>query len=402
MALPPRGSLFGADRSSEWERCAFEAISDLGASQGIGPHGPAVAGAFGDAVDTAQDISPAFVNTLAEDGLARELGLAAQVINLDLGTQVVNVDFGGFDHHDSQRPEHDDMLAELDAGIDAFFANLLPAFASRTVLLIVSEFGRRVAANSTGTDHGAAGLMMMVGPAVNGGLHGQQPSLTALDQRGDMQHSLDFRSVYASVLEDWLDADSTQILGANYPTLGLFTDSFNLFVDVDSSRYYAPAVRWLALSGITTGTGPSTFSPEDVVTRAQMATFLWRYRGSPGGAPPAGFGDVASGRYYSEPVDWLFDAGITTGTSPGRFSPADPVTRGQLAAFMWRLEGSPPGAPASGFSDVPAGRYYSKAVDWMLDRGITTGTGSNRYSPDEPVTRGQMATFLWRLAGSPV
>ncbi len=403
VALPPNGSLFGADRSSAWERYAFEAISDLGvAGGGVGPYGNTVAAAFGDAVDTAQEISPAFVSTLAEDGLARDLGLAAQVINLNLGTQLVNVDLGGFDHHDSQRPDHDDLLAELDAGIDAFFNNLLPAFAARTTVLVASEFGRRVRSNSTGTDHGTAGLMMMVGPSVNGGLHGRQPSLTDLDRRGDMHHHLDFRSVYASILSQWLGADDAEILGAGYPHLDLFSDtSLNLFWDVNSSQYYAPAVGWLAATGITTGTGPGTFSPGDPVTRGQMATFLWRYRAKPTGAPRSGFSDVPAGRFYTEAVDWLFHAGITTGTGGGKFSPDDPVTRGQMATFLWRLEGSPAGAPQSGFSDVAPGRYYSAAVDWLLDRGITTGTGANRYSPDDVVTRGQMATFLWRLAGSP-
>ena len=87
VALPPSGSLFGADRSSSWERYAFEAMSDLAVTGGgVGPYGNTVAGAFGAAVDTAEAISPAFSSTLAEDGLARELGLAAQVINLNLGT----------------------------------------------------------------------------------------------------------------------------------------------------------------------------------------------------------------------------------------------------------------------------------------------------------------------------
>ncbi len=404
VALPPSGSLFGADRSEDWERLAYQTISKLGTNgSGIGPHGTLVAGAYGNAVDTAEDISPAFVSSLADDGLARELGLAAQVINLNMGTQIVNVELGGFDHHDAQRPDHDDLLAELDEGIDAFWANLSPSYAIRTSMLIMSEFGRRVDANSTGTDHGSAGLMMLVGPAVSGGLHGQQPSLTNLDDRGDLHHHLDFRSVYATVLSEWLDADDREILGANYSKLDLFDGSnINLFWDVDASRYYAPAIRWLAQMGITTGTAPGEFSPEDPVTRAQMATFLWRYRGEPHGSPSSGFSDVPSGQYYSEAVDWLFDAGITTGTSPGIYSPHDPVTRGQLATFLWRLEESPLGSPWAGFSDVPRGRYYSEAVDWLLAQGITTGTSPGVYSPEDSVTRGQMATFLWRLAGSPV
>jgi len=403
VSLPPGGNLYGAGSAEPWETAAFNVLSDLGGTgAGIGPFRSTVADAFADAVDTAQNISPAFVPTLAQDGLARELGLAAQVVNLNLGTQLVNVALGGFDTHASQRPDHDNLMAELDAGLDAFFNNLSPAFAARTSVLVFSEFGRRVARNSTGTDHGTAGLRMLLGSDVNGGLHGVQPSLTNLDRRGDMQHHVDFRSVYASVLEDWLVADSRQVLGASYPKLDLFAagGGGSLFMDVGSSAYYAPAVRWLATTGITQGTGPSMFSPDDPVTRGQMATFLHRYVGEPTGSPANGFVDVPTGFFYSNAIDWLATSGITTGTSATTFSPEEPVTRAQMAAFLWRLEGKP-SAPVATFSDVRGDRYYAPAVDWLFDRGITTGTSAGKFSPDEVVTRGQMATFLWRLAGSP-
>ncbi|MDG1410457.1 MAG: S-layer homology domain-containing protein [Acidimicrobiales bacterium] len=403
VSLSTSGSLFGADRAEPWERYGYEAISDIGsAGGGIGAFGAQIAGTWGRAIDTAQQISPAFVPELPEDGLARELAVAAQVINLNLGTQLVNVTLDGFDSHDNQRPEHDNLLAELDAGIDAFFAQLSPAMAVRTSLLIFSEFGRRVERNSTGTDHGTTGLMTLIGPAVKGGLHGTQPSLTNLDERGDMHHHLDFRSVYATILEDWLEADSAEVLGANYPTLDLYdSDSSRMFNDVPRGAYYAPAVGWLAASGITSGTGPGAFSPDDNVTRAQMAAFLWRYRGEPAGAPNAGFSDVPAGLYYTKAVDWLYAQRITMGVGGNRYGPNDNVTRAQMAAFLWRLEGSAEGSPPSGFSDVPAGYYYTKAVDWLYAQRITMGVGGNRYGPSDNVTRGQMATFLWRLAGTP-
>ena len=402
VALPPGGGLFGADRSEAWERDAFDVFADLGGqAAGKGIFGPIIADAYANAVDTAAEIAPAFSGGLPEDGLARELAVAAQVINLNLGTQLINVNQGGYDTHDGQRPGHDELLAELDAGIDAFFGNLSPAYAARTCVLVFSEFGRRVEQNASGTDHGTAGLMMLIGPNVRGGLHGTQPSLTSLDQRGDMHHHLDFRSVYSTILDTWLNADSTQVLQANYDTLNLFDfDGGSAFLDVVSNSYYAPAVDWLAASGITTGTSPTTFSPSDPVTRGQMAAFLHRYKGSPTGAPESGFNDVARGRYYTLPIDWLKDQGITTGTSPSTFSPDDVVTRAQMATFLWRMEGEL-SAPQSGFSDVRRDRYYAAAVDWLFDRGITVGTTPSTFSPDDVVTRAQMATFLWRLAGSP-
>ena len=402
VALPPNGGLFGSDRSERWERDAFDVFADLGGqSAGTGIFGPFVADAFASAVDTAAEIAPAFTSSLPEEGMARELALAAQVINLNLGTQLININQGGYDTHDSQRPGHDDLLAELDAGIDAFFSNLSPSYASRTCMLVFSEFGRRVEQNASGTDHGTAGLMMLVGPNVRGGLHGTQPSLTNLDNRGDMNHHLDFRSVYSTILDTWLGADSTEILGSNYETLNLFDfDGGSVFLDVQANTYYAPAVSWLAATGITTGTSPTTFSPGDPVTRGQMAAFLHRYSGSPSGAPASGFSDVARDRFYTAPIDWLFQQGITTGTSPSTFSPDDVVTRGQMATFLWRMEGEL-SAPQAGFSDVRRDRFYANAVDWLFDRGITTGTSPTTFSPDDVVTRAQMATFLWRLAGSP-
>lgn len=405
VGLPPQGTLLGADRSEAWERYAIEAISDYGGGGVGGVYGDLVGGAFRDAVDTAEQIQPAYTESLPEEGFARELGLAAQVISLDLGTRLVSVTLNGFDHHDGQRPDHDDLLAELDAGIDAFFANLAPSFASRTAVLVFSEFGRRVEANdSGGTDHGTAGLMTLISPRAVGGLHGVQPSLTNLDERGDMHHHLDFRDVYATLLTQWLDGDPAEVLGANYSQLGILdtTGYGNQFVDVPSGAYFGPAVGWMAASGITTGTSPSEFSPADLVTRGQMAAFLWRYRDSPGGSPAAGFVDVPAGAYYANAVNWLANQGITTGTSPGRFSPDDVVTRGQMAAFLHRLEGSPGGAPVSAFSDVPRGAFFANAVDWLVQRGVTTGVTPTRFAPGDAINRAQMATFLWRLAGSPV
>jgi uncharacterized protein (DUF1501 family) len=343
VSLPPNGALFGSDRSEGWERYAIEAVAAYGKGGVGGPFGDIVGQAYRSAVDTAAQIQPAYVPGLADEGLARELGLAAQVINLDLGTRIVGVELGGFDHHDGQRPSHDDLLAELDAGIDAFFTNLSPVFAARTLMLVFSEFGRRVEANdSLGTDHGTAGLMMLVGPRAAGGLHGQTPSLTNLDWRGDMHHHVDFRSVYATVLDDWLDADAGSVLQANYPKLGLSDDGpANVVSDVPDDAYYTAPVAWLASTGITTGTGGGRFSPADFVTRGQMATFLWRYRGTPSGSPRAGFIDVPDGRYFTAAVDWLAASGITTGVGGNRFAPDDVVTRGQMATFLWRLAGSP-------------------------------------------------------------
>ena len=111
---------------------------------------------------------------------------------------------------------------------------------------------------------------------------------------------------------------------------------------------------------------------------------------------------MIAGSFYAKAVAWLAEEDITTGTTPTTFSPDDPVTRGQMATFLWRYSGSPePASLDSPFVDVVKGSFYEKAVAWLVEQGITTVTSPTTYSPDDPVTRGQMATFLWRLAGEP-
>jgi Ca2+-binding RTX toxin-like protein len=117
------------------------------------------------------------------------------------------------------------MLGVLDAGLAAFARRVRPALADRVVTFVYSEFGRRAERNGSGaTDHGAAGLSFVVGRPVTGGLYGQQPSLRRLDDRGDLRHHVDHRSVYATLLEDYLGVDATPILGASYERLRMFDD----------------------------------------------------------------------------------------------------------------------------------------------------------------------------------
>jgi subtilisin family serine protease len=176
------------------------------------------------------------------------------------------------------------------------------------------------------------------------------------------------------------------------------------FVDVAAGAYYDQPVRWLKREGITTGVGGTNrFQPDAGVTRGQMATFLWRLMGTPSVSTAHGFVDVSSSAYYDPAVRWLKAAGITTGVGgTNRFEPNQIVTRDQMAAFLWRLVKSPAGYPAHGLVDVPSGAFYDAAVRWLKATGITTGVGgTNRYEPRSPVTRGQMAAFLHRLARNP-
>lgn len=169
------------------------------------------------------------------------------------------------------------------------------------------------------------------------------------------------------------------------------------FGDVGGERFYAEAVQWMVDNDITTGTSETCFSPADPVTRGQAAAFMWRMEGSLP-APAHGFGDVTA-PWQQGPVSWMVDNDITTGTSPTTYSPDDVLTRGQLAALLHRLAGEP-AATAHPFVDVVAS-WQQAPVAWMVANDITTGTSQTTYSPDEPVTRGQLATFFHRYKGSP-
>ena len=111
------------------------------------------------------------------------------------------------------------------------------------------------------------------------------------------------------------------------------------------------------------------------------------------------FSDVSTTAYYYEAVKWAQEKGITGGIGNGLFGPNQPCTRGQIVTFLWRAAGSPEPKTMSSFSDVSADSYYAKAVAWAVENGITTGTGDGKFSPDATCTRAQSVTFLFRAIG---
>ncbi len=142
------------------------------------------------------------------------------MISGGLTTRVYYASQGGFDTHAGQLNAHDRLMTELNDALAAFIADLKQqGNFERVLLLTFSEFGRRVAENANGgTDHGAAAPMFVLGGRVKPGLFGKYPSLTDLDN-GDLKFNTDFRSVYGSVLENWLVAPSEKVLGRKFPTL---------------------------------------------------------------------------------------------------------------------------------------------------------------------------------------
>ena len=162
------------------------------------------------------------------------------------------------------------------------------------------------------------------------------------------------------------------------------------------------SIDWAFTTGITSAcpTGEATEGstcPELSVTRDEMAQFMWRSNGQPTPTTTATFDDVASDATYVTAVNWLAEQEITLGCTTTTYCPDGTVTRAEMAAFLWRLEGRPEGSPPASFSDVPADSFYDAAADWLLASGTTTGCTTTSYCPEGLVTRAEMFTFLERL-----
>ncbi len=153
---------------------------------------------------------------------ADHLRQVASLICGGLATRVFYVSMGGYDTHVRQKQAHDNLMRALGDAVAAFHKDLVAQGCSKRVLVVAfSEFGRRVAENASGgTDHGVAGPMFLFGDRVKGGLYGTHPSLTDLDD-GDLKMQVDFRQVYATVLDGWLRTPSKAVLGAEFGTLPL-------------------------------------------------------------------------------------------------------------------------------------------------------------------------------------
>ena len=172
----------------------------------------------------------------------------------------------------------------------------------------------------------------------------------------------------------------------------------NPFEDVPDGQWFTEPVLWAVEKGITTGTSATTFSPDTTCTRAQVVTFLWRTMGKPEPESQNNpFFDVKTSDYYYNAVLWAVENGITTGTSATTFSPDDPCTRDQVVTFLWRTMGKPqPENRDNPFEDILAGAYYYDPVLWAVEKGVTSGVSAASFDPSGPCTRAQVVTFLFR------
>ena len=184
------------------------------------------------------------------------------------------------------------------------------------------------------------------------------------------------------------------------------SDEETWFTDVNRGNYYTVPVLWGSMTGVVAGYGNGKFGTNDNCTRADMVTFLWRLNGCP--TPKAEkkdyhkFCDVPSNEYYTDAVQWAYEMKITAGTGTNKegkdfFSPNATVTREQVISFLWRMNDRPKtAATTTPFQDVNTKGYYYEALLWASENKVVAGTEADQFSPEEPCTRAQIITFMYR------
>lgn len=169
------------------------------------------------------------------------------------------------------------------------------------------------------------------------------------------------------------------------------------FADVPADAWYADAVAYVQDNGLMSGTGDALFAPDAGMTRAMLATVLYRAAGSPTVSGADSFTDTAADTWYSDAVVWASAQGLVNGYGDGTFGTNNPVSREQIAAILWRYAGSPDAQPGPVFADEnEISGYAMQAVDWAQGAGIINGRENNRFVPDGSATRAEVAAILMR------
>lgn len=175
----------------------------------------------------------------------------------------------------------------------------------------------------------------------------------------------------------------------------LASESEAEFSDVAADAWYAEAVEYVQENGLMTGTSDTNFSPNANISRAMLATIFYRMAGSPTELEIAGYSDVADRAYYTDAVNWAAAEGIMAGYGNGRFGPNDPVTREQIVTILWRYAGSPSSEAGQDFADKNTiSSYAVDAVNWARANSIINGKDGNRFDPRGNLSRAEAAVIL--------
>ena len=183
------------------------------------------------------------------------------------------------------------------------------------------------------------------------------------------------------------------IPSVNLPVLAAVEDTG--FSDVDANAWYAEAVLYCREHNLMAGTENSLFAPEGSLTRAQLAAVLYRIEGTPVVTGSDAFSDTPDGAWYSDAVLWASQQGLVSGYSGGLFAPNDPVSREQMTTILWRYAGSPSASGTASFADGnSSASYAAAALNWASVNSIVRPVSGNTFAPKENATRAQVADAL--------
>ncbi|CAN5491974.1 hypothetical protein BH10ACT2_BH10ACT2_13220 [soil metagenome] len=223
LGIPPNGDLFGAG-TADYDQRMYTGLKNYSASPaGRGQWHDMYASVLKTQLDVATEVSPIFAPSPTGAEFVQKMTVAARLINANLGFRIVDLGLDSFDTHDGQPGDQGDLLADFNAGLQAFYNTLAPYWRNRVTIQTMSEFGRTVYGNeSQGTDHGTASVQFVIGQMVKGGHFGSAPSLALPNQWDRLPHTVDFRSVFGSVIERWLGGGASTILNGAFESLDLF------------------------------------------------------------------------------------------------------------------------------------------------------------------------------------
>ncbi len=169
----------------------------------------------------------------------------------------------------------------------------------------------------------------------------------------------------------------------------------NPFEDLNLEKWYAEPVAYVVNQGLMSGTSENRFSPFVTVTRAMAVMMIWRMSHSPDADCELPFGDVKSDAYYIPALRWAWSSGVVSGTSPDTFSPKAPCTRAQLVTMLWQAAGRPqPQTSFCPFEDVKPEKWYYSAVLWALENGVVAGKSAESFAPGDDATRAEAAAMF--------
>ncbi len=228
-------------------------------------------------------------------------------------------------------------------------------------------------------------------------------SVSAVDKTGEFvfSNSREVKLINPNQNPAVSDSGFLALTGAWYPQIRCIVQPFT---DIPANHQFCVEIDWLKSVGITTGYSDGTYKPDNYIERGAMAAFLYRIANSGATAPKctlAPFTDVPTTHPFCGEIKWMADKRITTGYGDGTFRPAANVSRGAMAAFMYRIKN--PGATASActsapFSDVQTTHQFCKEIQWLVNRGVTTGWPDGTFRPEDSVQRGAMAAFMYRIS----